>query len=180
MNHTVEYAKAINPIKVNNLEIEFEDHTEHVSLVRSTTGNLPTILAKFVADKRALGTVLHSGIARAHRGNPAMGIRIQQVYGDPVLLSGLGAMVLNKNEVNMINQHHKEVIRNLQRLLPLTPQPFIYFLASTLPGTARVHLRQLSIFGMITRIPKSDFPVCGHKLTIFISKFENLLLIDFL
>ena len=92
-------------------------------------------------------------MARSHRGNPAASLKIQQIYTNPVLFSGLGSLVLNEHEVNIVGQHHKETISNLQRLLPLTPCSVVYFLAGTLPGAAFQHLRQLSIFGMITRMP---------------------------
>ena len=39
---------------------------------------------------------VHTGIARSHRGNPAASLRIQQIYGNPVLFSGLGPLVPNK------------------------------------------------------------------------------------
>ena len=41
------------------------------------------------------------------------------------------------------------------RLLPSTPHPVIYFLAGCLPGEALIHLRQLSLLGMISRLPGS-------------------------
>ena len=41
------------------------------------------------------------------------------------------------------------------RLLPSTPHPVIYFLAGCLPGEALIHLRQLALLGMISRLPES-------------------------
>ena len=55
----------------------------------------------------------------------------------------------------MTSQHHKDTLSNRQRLLPLTLRSDTYFLAGSLPGDAFLHLRQLSIFGMITRLPKN-------------------------
>ena len=107
-------------------------------------------------------------MARSHRGNPAASIRIHQLYANPVLMLGLGALVLSDSEIAMIDQHHKEVLRNLQRLLPCTPKPVVYFLAGALPGTAHVHLRQLSNFGMITRMPRSNI-LHQHAKNIFSS-----------
>ena len=92
-------------------------------------------------------------MARAHRGNPAASLFIYQMYASPVLFSGLGSLVLSDHETNMINQHHKDTLSNLQRLISLTPRPVVHFLAGVLPGTALLHLRQLSIFGMVTRLP---------------------------
>ena len=155
MKDSVEYWKAVNPIKVNGEPIKFTDVAEHVGVVRSVAGNLPSILTRISSHKNALGAVLHTGLARSHRGNPAASLRIQQLYANSVLFSGIGSLVLNDQECNIISQHHKETISNLQRLLPLTPRAVIYFLAGTLPGAAFLHLRQLSLFGMISRLPAS-------------------------
>ena len=87
MSEKVEYSKGINPIKINDEEIKFTEAAEHVGLIRSTSGNLPSILANITAHKRALGAVLHTGIARAHRGNPAASLRYSRCM--PTLSSSL-------------------------------------------------------------------------------------------
>ena len=148
----VDYAENINPITLNDEKIEFVETAEHVGILRSSGGNYVTILTRMTAHKKALAAVLHTGMARGHRGNPAASLRVEQLYALPVLLSGLGPLVLSKIEVTLVEQHHKETLRNLQRLLPRTPRPVICFLAGTLPGSAHLHLRQLSIFGMICRL----------------------------
>ena len=135
-----EYLKTVNPIAINNEQISFEDEAEHVGLVRSTNGNLPAILARLEAYKSSLQSVLHTGMARAHRGNPAASLFIHQMYASPVLFSGLGSLVLSDHEKNMINQHHKDTLSNLQKLIPLTPRPVVHFLAGVLLGTALLHL----------------------------------------
>jgi hypothetical protein len=141
------------------------DSAEHVDLIRSVTGNLPTILSRMKAHKKALGAVLHTGLARSHRGNPAASLCIHQMYANSVLFSGLGSLVLSDQESSMITQHLKGTISNLQRLIPLTPRAVIFFLAGTLPGEASLHLRQLSIFGMITRLPTNI--IHHHAQNIF-------------
>ena len=152
---SVNYAKIINPIKINNEEIEFSSEVEHVGMLRSSSGNLPTILTRITAHKRALASVLHTGMARGHRGNPAVSLRIENLYGVPVLLSGIAPLVLSKSDVNLVDQHHRETLRNLLRLHQNTPRSVIYFLAGSLPGCALIHIRQLSIFGMICRLEEN-------------------------
>ena len=149
------YAKMTNPIKINNEKIEFEECAEHVGMVRSTSGNNVPIFSRISAHKRALAAVLHTGIARGHRGNPVASLRVEQLYGVPVLLSGLSALVTTKVEENLVESHHKETLSNLQRFLPGTPRSVVYFLAGSLPGSALLHLRKLSIFGMICRRPNN-------------------------
>ena len=54
----------------------------------------------------------------------------------------------------------------MQKLHPRTPDPVVYFLAGSLPARALLHLRQLSIFSMITRIPSNILNrVARHTLT---------------
>ena len=98
---------------------------------------------------------LHVGIARGHRGNPKAGLHIHQLYGTPVLMSGLASLVLSPSETQIIEQHFKETLQRLQRLYPRTPRAVIYFLSGSLPGIAHLHLRKLTLFGMITRLPGS-------------------------
>ena len=72
-----------------------------------------------------------------------------------MFLSGLATLFLSKNDENLIALHHKETIQGLLRLFPLTPRSVVCFLAGSLPGEALLHLRQLSIFGMICRLPEN-------------------------
>jgi hypothetical protein len=105
-----------------------------------------------MAHKKKLGAVLHTGVAQGHHGNPAASLRVNQIYGLPVLLSGLGALVFNKSEKDIINQHHKTTLQKLMRLHDGTPPCVVAFLGGSLPGKALLHLRQLSLFGMVTRL----------------------------
>ena len=150
---STEYQMDISPVAIKGEQIHFTDTAEHVGIVRSVSGNLPNILGRFTAHKRALGAVLHTGMARGHRGNPAASMRIDQLHAVPVLLSGLGALVLKKSEIDLLDHHHKVHIENLLRLPKGTPRPVTAFLAGSLPAKALLHLRQLGLFGMISRLP---------------------------
>ena len=94
----------------------------------------------------------HTGLAKGHRANPSKSIKIDKMYAIPVLMSGLAPLVLSDQEIVMIEQHHKETLRCLLRLYPKTPRGVVYFLSGSLPGSALLHLRQLSLFGMISRL----------------------------
>ena len=105
--------------------------------------------------------------ARGHRGNPAAILRVEQLYGVPVLLSGLAPLILTNAEVNTIEQHHKDTIANIQRLFSRTPRAVTFFLAGSLPASALLHLRQLKLFGMISRLPNNVL----HKHASNVFKF---------
>ena len=145
----------VENIYIDGAVVEKADFAEHVGILRSPLGNQPAIMARISAHRKAMAAVLHAGIARGHRGNPAAGLRVETTYGLPVLLSGLSALVLTKGDEDLIDRNHKEMISNIQRLLPRTPRSVIYFLGGSLPCSAFLHLRQLTNFGMISRLQKN-------------------------
>ena len=99
MDFPVEYARASHSIKIDGKKIPFTTNAEHVGLLRSTSGNGPTILARFAAHRRALQGILHTGMARGHRGNPSQGVHIDRIYAIPVLMTGLAPLVLSHHEI---------------------------------------------------------------------------------
>ena len=142
-------------LSIASQKINFVDEAEHVGVVRSVHGNLPHLLNRVSAFKNAMASILPSGIARRHRGNPAASLKVLQLYGTPKLLSGVATLVLSKPEIKIVERTTLDYLQNLQKLYDKTPRPVICFLSGTLPGTASLHLRQLSLFGMICRLPGS-------------------------
>ena len=107
------------------------------------------------AHTRAMLAVLPVGLAKGHRGNPAAVLRVETLYGAPVLLSGLSALVLYKSEIAALHHHYKVKLEQLQMLFKATPECVVCFLGGSLPLTALLHLRQLSLLGMIARLGPS-------------------------
>ena len=104
----VEYAKIISPININGNYIPFSDSAEHVGIVRSIHGNRPNILARLSAHRSTVFALLSSGLARGHRANPAASLRVERLYGVPVLLSGLGTMVFTPTELAILIGNFKK------------------------------------------------------------------------
>ena len=77
-------------------------------------------------------------------------------YGSPVLFSGVASLVLNQKEMDALAMSHKHMLAKLQKLPTNTPDCVIYFLGGTLPAIAILHLRMLSLLGMISRSDKSS------------------------
>ena len=122
----------------------------------SIDGNGPAILDRITAHRKALSAILFSGLAKGHRSNPMVGMRVERIFATPVLLSGIAALVLTKKDINMIDHHYQETLRQPLRLHHKTPRCCIYFLAGSLPGAALVHIRQLNLFSMICRLDKRN------------------------
>ena len=140
-----------NPIKIGDEVVSFTDEADHVGIIWSISGNLPHIIGRLSAHRKALLAVLPLGLARGHNGNPAASLRINKIYATPVLFSGMGSLVLSSNETNILEKYTKKTVQNLKKLMDKTPSCVVAFLDGALPGTALLHLKQFSIFGMISR-----------------------------
>ena len=159
-----QFLNIYNPIEIDGHKINFSSSADHVGILRSVDGNLPHIIAKISSHERAIRANLSSGLARSHRANPAASLKIESMYATPVLLSGVASLVLTQSETNMLNQHYKNVLQNLQKLPTQTPHSVTHFLAGNLPLTAQLHLRQIVLFSMICRLP--DDPLHVHAKNI--------------
>ena len=65
----------------------------------------------------------------------------------------MATLILTRTEIDIIAHHIKETIQNLLKLYARTPEPVVFFLAGQLPGEALLHIKQLTLFGMIWRLP---------------------------
>ena len=145
--------KLTNPLFLNGLKIDFTSSAEHVGILRSIEGgNMPNIVNRISSHNNAISAILPSGMARGHNGNPSASLRLEAIYGCPVLLSGLSSLVLSNLELAAIHHHYKVDLQRLQRLHQATPECVVMFLAGSLPATALLHLRILGLLGMIARL----------------------------
>ncbi len=79
----------------------------------------------------------------------------------------LTSLVLGKAESEVLDHHHKVQLERLQRLYPGTPAPVVFFLSGSLPASAVLHLRQLSLLGMLARLgPDSILHRHGRHILI--------------
>ena len=99
----VTFTKLTSVVQIENTEIKFSDTAEHVVIVRSSSGNLPHILDRISAHRKALYAVLPSGIARRHNANLAAAIKVHNTFALPVLLSGIAALTLNTSELQVLS-----------------------------------------------------------------------------
>ena len=168
-------SKLVNPIRLDGHDLSFSPSAEHVGIIRSVEGNLPNILGRISARNRAAFALLPTGMARSHRGNPAAGLLLEKLYGNSVLLSGLGALVLDEKETGIIHHHHKVSLERIQRLLPSTPEVVVMFLAGSLPATGILHLRMLGLLGMIARLgPKHILNKHGRHVLLSATESSSI------
>ena len=114
-------------------------------------------------------SVLSAGLAKGHRANPAASLRVENVFGVSVLLSGLASLVLTNKEESLLAGHFKIHIQRLLRLHQATPDPVVFLLAGCLPFQALLHLRMISLFGQLCRLRDGDNILARHASNIFSS-----------
>ena len=158
------YTKLVSPLHIGDTPIKFADTAEHVGILRSVSGNLPHIHQRIVNHKRSLGQVLSMGMSRRHRASPIASLRAETVFATPVLFSGTASLLISKSESDIIAQHVKETTEKLLKLHSKTPEPVVFFLAGSLPFPAHLHIRQLTNFAMICRLPENIL----HKFANFV------------
>ena len=161
------YPKLISTLSLNGHLLAFSDEAEHLGIIRTTSpGNIVNIVRRVSAYKKQLHALLPAGLALHHHGHPAARLRVERMYGVPVLLSGLAALVLSKHEQNIIYECHKNSLMRLMKLHDRTPDSVVFFLAGSLPITALLHLRQLSLFNMICHLQGNILNILVKDLLI--------------
>ena len=141
----------------------------HVGVLRSPVGNEHAIADRISAHRRAIFSVLHTGLARSHNGNPHASLRIETIFGTSVLVSGLASLVLSKKEVGTLSHHFKIHLERLLRLNQACPSPLVFFAAGCPPFPGLLHTRMLSLFGQLCRLRSGDNILARHALTIYSS-----------
>ena len=149
----IDFCKVINPIKIGEKIIDFDSKMEHVGVLRSVAGNMEALSSRITAQKRAIGSVISIGLGKNNLSNPLARLNILKIYGESALFSGLATLILNRKEINLLNSHQNGNIRKLQKFYSGTPNSFSLLVAGSLPGEAVLHKRQLTLFGMICRLP---------------------------
>ena len=148
-----DYQKLTSSISIGTTPINFVDTAEHVGIIRSTSGNIHHIQNRITSHTKALYSVLPAGLARNQNANPAASLKVESLYALPVLLSGVAPLIISKSETDIIHYHHKKTLLNLMKLPKNIPESFVMFMAGSLGATAHIHIKQMGLFGMITRLP---------------------------
>ena len=161
-----------NTLNLDGIEIDISSSAEHVGIIRSPDGNMPNIISRMSAHTKAIMAVLPTGMAHSHRGNPTASLHLDRVYGTPVLLSGLASLVLTGEEISAVHHYHKLNLQRLQRLCLATPECVVMLLAGSLPATGILHLRMLSLLGMIARLGPENI-LHNHGRFILLSAKED-------
>ena len=82
-------------------------------------------------------------------------------------MSGMASLVLLKKEISCIEQQFKKTLQNILKLSSNSPSCLVSFVAGSLPGSAILHLKQLTLFGMVCRLPGD--PLHQHAIQVLMT-----------
>ena len=77
-----------SPLILDGSPLNPVSEARHLGVVRSPTGNGQLISDRISAHRKAVFGLLHTGLALSHNGNPCSALRVNNVYGVPILFSG--------------------------------------------------------------------------------------------
>ena len=147
------YGILTSGISLHGKPVPFSEEAEHLGILRtSQPGNMANVLDRLSAHNKKLFSILPAGLALGHHANPAACLLAEQRYALPVLLSGLAGLLLSKAEVDTVSACYKNTLQRLMKLHERSSDCVVYFLAGSLPGSALLHLRQLSLFSMVCHL----------------------------
>ncbi len=140
---------------LGDCEIPITTTYTHLGLERSATRSTPDIRDRVKRGRRSayalMGTGLHGqGI------NPITCMRIINLFVTPILLHGLEAVILSKEDVKLLSSYHRTLLKHIQALPDRTASAGVYLLVDALPIEAELDLRILRFFGAITRMDSSN------------------------
>lgn len=99
-------------------------------------------------------------------------LKIEQIYASPVFLSGLATLILTTKQVGLLDHYYKVHLERILRLHQSTPVPVVFFLAGRLPIQAQLHLKMISLFGIICRLSDGN-NFLSKVATSFFSSFPT-------
>lgn len=125
---------------------------EHLGLVWRTGKSTPDISPRLSLARKTAYSLMGVGFHGNNGLDPSACQKLCETFVIPRMLYGLEATTISKSQLETLDKCHRVIIRRIQGLSESTAISAIYLLMGTFPVTATMHIRQLSLFGAITRL----------------------------
>ncbi|MCG8429955.1 MAG: hypothetical protein MJA29_02130, partial [Candidatus Omnitrophica bacterium] len=130
------------------------DNFIHLGLQWQAKKLAPDISSKIMLARRTAYALMGVGMHGQNGLDPSSSGRVYETYVVPRLLYGLEAVILRSAQLSELEVFHRKLTRQIQGLPQNTANSAVYLLLGTLPVEATLHLKQLSLFGAISRLEK--------------------------
>ena len=155
--HVGANAGSQTPTVLLNGEPILESSTEtHLGIVRSAdTKSTIAVKEKIKIGRRTAYALIGAGLHGLNGLTPSICKSLIDVYVTPATLHGLESLRLNDTQYELLEAHHRKLIRQIQHLPISSAIPSIYLLLGAPPLEAQLHQRVLTFFAAILRRPES-------------------------
>ena len=138
---------------IGNEEASISSQFVHLGLTWKSGTTAPDVNDNIKKARRAAYSLLRIGLHGIDGLDPASSHKIIQTYVVPRLLHGLDATILGQQEIKLLEQFYKRLLRQIQTLPENTATEAIYLLLGAIPIENQLHRRVLNLFGNICRLP---------------------------
>ena len=134
-------------------EVTVTESFTHLGLSWTATKCKPDVSMNIKKARRAAYALLNIGMHGGNGLDPAASCKILQTYVTPILIHGLEAAVLNKEDLDAMEKFYRKILRQIQSLPDSTACEAVYLLSGRIPIEGLIHQRALGLFGAICRLP---------------------------
>ena len=114
-----------------------------------------TVQTRIKSSRRATYSMMGAGLHGLNGLNPAVSMKLIDTYILPKLLHGLDAIILTDTDIALLEKYYRNLLRQIQHLADNTANEAVYLLLGALPIEGHIHIRILSLFNRIAKLPNS-------------------------
>ena len=133
--------------------IPYVDSVTHLGMTRNLENNNDNIKNRAKQSLNTLYALIPAGLHGENGISPSASRKVMVSYVLPRLIYGLEVLVLTKTHVADLERTYCSMLRKLLSLREGTASSAVYLIMGLPPLEAEIHIRLLTTFGSITRMP---------------------------
>ena len=148
-------------LELNNTKLPLSDSCTHLGIEKSAVcPRSSTVNTQLIDDRVKLGratafSLMGAGFCGARGLNPVVTREMVSLYITPRMLYGLETQILNRTQINILEDFYRSMLRQLQALPQHVAKEAIYLLLGMLPLEAILDMRTLKLLQKIASDPDS-------------------------
>ena len=128
----------------------------HMGIERRNKHNAHVMEERAEVGRRTVYSLMPAGLHGENGLSPAVGRQLIIAYVLPRMLHGLEALVLAESHVKILEDYYRGMLRDIQALRDRTANEAVYLLIGLLPIEVELHIKALTLFGAICRLPEES------------------------
>jgi exonuclease III len=143
--------KPSGPLYLGSEVIKETTSYVHLGIERTTTGHAKLMNGRVLVAQRTVYALIPSGMYGQDGLSPVIMRKLLSAYVIPRMMHGLETLILTQGDVDKLERGYKNILRNLMSLRKNIASSAVYLMMGQLPIEAELHLRILTLYGMISR-----------------------------